>query len=583
MTLATILTAALAFTARPADVPAPVGARVAEFARPDAATAAGWSLAANTRDAKATVVVFLSTGCPVATAYAHRLTDLHKKYAAKGVVFVGINSHPLDTAADVATQAKQAGLPFPVLKDDGTTLADKFAVDRLPTVFVLDASHTVRYAGRIDDQFAPNVHRPKPTTRELADALDAVVGGRDVKTPFVAAAGCKLGREKPVVAAATPVTYHADVAGILNTRCAMCHRPGEAGPFPLLNFRQAKAWGEMIKEVVADGVMPPWHADAPPGHFRNDRRLTAAEKATLTAWVDQGCPEGDPAKAPPAPQFQDGWRLGRVPDKVYKMNKTVPVPAQGSFGMGVPYAYVEAGEPFAEDVWVSAAEVRPDYRAVVHHIIVFVIPGDQQYLQLNPNDFGRYLLAAYVPGDEPSVFPAGMAKKVTKGSRLLFEVHYTPNGRAGTDQSVVGLVFHQGPPPVELKTHATLNGRFTIPPGAANHEVKAKFAFDRPATLLAFTPHMHVRGKAFRFELVTADGTRETLLNVPKYEFDWQPSYVLAKPRQVPAGSRLECTAWYDNSTANPANPDPKKAVKWGNQTWEEMMIGFLEYHDTEK
>lgn len=576
----------------PAEPPAPVGVKVADFTRPEPLTGKPWALAENTREAKATVIVFFDTGCPVAGAYLPKLAEYAKRYQGEGVVFVGINSHPIDTAEDVAAHAKRVALPFPVLKDDGTKLADKFAVDRTPVALVLDATRTVRYAGRIDDQFAPGVQRNKATTREMANALDAVLAGNEVRVAHVPAAGCKLTREKEVKA--TAVTYHKDVARIIQAKCQECHRPGEIAPFSLLTYKQAKGWADMMREVVADDVMPPWHADARHGHFVNDRRLTPTDKATLLAWVDAGCPEGDPKDGPTPAKYVSGWRLPKEPDLVAKMNKTFDVPAASFLGLGVPYQYIPAGEPFKEDTWVTGVEVRPDYRAVVHHIIVFVFPGDvinpgagnpnrprgNGGLNLNLSTFGEYMLAAYVPGDAPIVYPAGMAKKIPKGSQLVFEIHYTPNGKPGADTSMVGLVTSKTPPQTELLTKSIAQPRINIPAGADNHEERSEFTFKNPTMLYSFSPHMHVRGKAFRYELVTPDGKREVLCNVPKYDFNWQATYTLASPREIPAGSKLECTAWYDNSAKNPANPDPKTRVRWGNQTWDEMMIGFIEYHE---
>ncbi|MFO0847895.1 MAG: redoxin domain-containing protein [Gemmataceae bacterium] len=560
-----------------ADSPAPVGRRVADFTLPDPA-GKPWSLAEQARTAKGTVVVFLATGCPVSNAYLSRLADYHKRFAKEGVVFVGVNSHPADDTAAVAEHAKVNTIPFPVLKDADGAVAARFAVERVPTAVVLDAGRTVRYAGRIDDQFSPGVHRAKATTRELFAAIDAVVDGREVTTTAAPAAGCKLAR--PATAAAgEPVTYHKQVSRILQAKCQHCHRPGEPAPFSLLDFKNAKGWAGMIREVVADGVMPPWHADAPRGHFVNDRRLTDAEKATLLAWVDQGCAEGDPADAPPPRTFVTGWRLGRTPDRVLTMTKPVNVPAQYLWGVaGMPYQYVPVGEAFAEDTWVQAVEVRPDYRAAIHHIIAFVIPPGQSMYDIAGPQFARHMLAAYVPGDDPVVYPEGTAKLVKKGSKILFEVHYTPMGKPGVDRSAIGLVFAKSPPKWACESDALANDRFAIPPGAASHEVTAERRFRKPVTLVALTPHMHLRGKSFRYELVSPDGTRETLLNVPRYDFNWQVQYVLAKPVTIPAGGNLVCTAVYDNSAGNPFNPDPAKKVHWGEQTWEEMMIGFIEY-----
>jgi hypothetical protein len=244
----------------------------------------------------------------------------------------------------------------------------------------------------------------------------------------------------------------------------------------------------------------------------------------------------------------------------------------------MPYQYVPVGKPFQEDTWVQAVEVRPDFRAALHHVIAFVVPPGKEIYDVAGEDFGRYMLGAYVPGDEPLVYAEGLAKLVPKGSRIVFELHYTPNGRAGKDRSSIGLILAKGPPKMAATTDAIFTEKFAIPPGAANHQVKVSRTYVKPVTLIALTPHMHLRGKAFRYELRTPDGKREVLLNVPRWDFNWQVSYRLAKPRALPAGSRIECTAWYDNSAANPVNPDPTAKVRWGNMTWEEMMIGFVEY-----
>ena len=563
-----------------ADPPAPVGAKIADFTRLDATSGKPWSFVEHTRDAKATVVVFLNTCCPVCNAYGVTLAQLHKQYAREGVVFLGVNSHGPDTAAEIADNAKELGLPFPVLKDEGTSLADKFAVERAPTAFVLDASRTVRYAGRINDQFAPGAHKNSASTRELGAAIDAVLEGREVKTPSAPAVGCKLTRPRAPVAATNAVTYHKDIVPIVQDRCQECHRSGEAGPFALTSYKQARGWADMIREVVSDGTMPPWHADAPLGHFQNDRRLSPDQKKTLLSWLDAGCPEGDPKDAPPAKIFVSGWRLDREPDQVLKMTKPIEVPASSFLGLGMRYEYVPAGPEFTEDKWITGVEVRPDYRAVVHHIIVFILPPRKERQRLDLDNFGSYMLAAYVPGDAPVVFPEGMARKIAKGSQLLFEMHYTPNGKPGVDQSMVGLVYAKGPPRHEIKAKAIKNDKFVIPAGAANHEVKSSFTPGKKITILSFTPHMHVRGKAFRFEAEAADKTTELLLNVPRYDFNWQARYLPNQPKVLPAGSTIRCTGWFDNSPTNPVNPDPKARVRWGQQTWDEMMIGFVDYYE---
>ncbi|OWK46495.1 redoxin domain-containing protein [Fimbriiglobus ruber] len=584
--VAAVLLACVATAARAAEAPAPVGAK-AEFTLAEAATGRLWPLAERTRDAKGTVIAFLAGGCQASTAYGPRLAELHKKYSALGVTFVAVYCHPADDAAGAAKHAKELSLPFPALIDDETHVAEKLAVTRVPSVIVLDTSRAARYAGRIDDQFGPGLHRPAATTHELADAIDDVLAGHEVKVSSAPATGCLVTRSRTAKPGEPAVTYYKDVVAILQTRCQECHRAGEAGPFALTSFKQTRNWADMIREVVAGGTMPPWSSDAPPGHFKNDRRLTPAEKATLLAWVDAGCPEGNAVDAPPVPKFVTGWRFGREPDEVLKMAEPIKIPAQSPFGWGLPYQYVPVGKPFAEDKWVTGVEVRPGYRAAVHHIIAFVLPPGANIWDIAGKEFGKHMLGAFVPGDQPIIAPPGGARKLEKGSRILFEVHYTPNGTPGDDQSMVGLIYAKEPPERELHNWAIFNGRFQIPPGAADHEVQSVYKFPKPADVILMTPHMHLRGKSFKYELVTTgpDGgeKREVLLNVPKYDFNWQVSYVFKEPRRVPAGAKIVCTAHFDNSAQNPVNPDPTKLVRWGNQTWDEMMIGFVMYADVKE
>lgn len=561
-----------------ADPTPPVGTTVADFTAADVATGKPWGLADHTREAKATVVLFLGTGCPASQAYVPTLTRLHAKYAKTGVAFVAVFSHETDDADAVAKWAKVQALPFPCLKDDSTAVADKLAVDRVPAAVVLDGGRVVRYAGRIDDQYAVGVHRAAAGSNELVAAVEAVTVGKEVAKPHAEVSGCKLTRPTTATAAGEAVTYHKQVSRILRAKCQECHRAGEAGPFQLTTYKQAKGWSAMIREVVADGVMPPWHADAPRGHFTNDRRLSDADKKTLLEWIDQGCPEGKAADAPPAVPFVDGWRLPRKPDQVIRMKEAVTVPAS-DLGLGMPYQYVEAETAFDEDVWVTGVEVRPEYRAVVHHVIVYVLPPGRKAATVDESLLNDGMLGSYVPGDMPRVYPTGVARKIPKGSRLLFEMHYTPNGKAGKDCTVAGLLLAKEKPAHEIVGAAILTTDFRIPAAAADHVVTASRRFDKPAVVLAMSPHMHLRGKAFRYERVSADGkTRTTLLNVPKYDFNWQVMYQLAEPVTVAAGEKIVCTARYDNSKANPFNPNPAKAVSWGDQTWEEMMIGFVEY-----
>ncbi|WP_406699505.1 redoxin domain-containing protein [Singulisphaera sp. Ch08] len=547
---------------------------------------------------KAVVLAFLGTDCPVGNLYAPRLAELSKAYQDKGVVFLGINSNAQETVDQVAEHAKTYGLDFPVLKDTVNLVADLTLAERTCEVLVLDGRAMLRYRGAIDDQYAIGKRKPEAANHYLRDAIDEVLAGKPVSTPATAVVGCLLDRlePKPVTSTSAPrirpaspeivavlkekepatpidvgqVTYASQVAVVLRDRCQSCHRPGQVGPFPLLTYDDARRRAAMIREVVDDHRMPPWHADPRYGHFRNDRRLSDRERATLLAWVDQGAPLGDPAEIPAAKSFPEEWTVG-TPDVVFEIPEPYVVAAQGVLN----YVNVRVPTHFTEDKWIQVAEAMPGDRSVVHHIIVYV--DDHAKEKGRERDAH---LCGFAPGDMPSVFPPGTAKKIPAGSDLVFQLHYTPNGKVRTDRSKVGLTFAKTPVEHQARTVGIAQTRFIIPPEADNHPVRASYKFSRDAHLLSFMPHMHLRGKSFRYEATFPDGRKQTLLSVPAYDFGWQTSYNLAEPLPMPKGTQIDCLAHYDNSKGNPYNPDSSKAVTWGEQTFEEMMIGYLDCVD---
>ncbi len=553
------------------DAASQVGKTVAAFSLKDTA-GKPWALN-ELKNHKAVVVVFVGTQCPLNNAYMARLVDLHRAFGDQGVQFVAINANLQDTPQMVAEHARKHKLPFPVLKDGGNRVADLFGARRTPEAFLLDAAGKVRYQGRIDDQYGIGFQRPQPTRRDLAEAIKEVLAGKPVRVPVTPAPGCLIARAAKPKAKAT-VTYSKHVARIIQKNCQECHRPGQIGPMALLTYEDAAAWSETIREVVDEGRMPPWHADPRHGKFLNDRRLAPADRAALLAWVDQGCPRGDPRDLPAPRRFDSDWRIGK-PDAVLAMKTEFKVPAWAPWG--VSYKYFMVPTNFTDDVWVQAAEARPGNRAVVHHILVYVLkPGERR--RRGEDGIGNGFLAAFAPGDLPAVYPDGFAKKVPKGSSLVFQMHYTPNGTEQTDRSSVGLVFAKKPPRYEVRTRTITQRRFSIPAGAANHKVESRSTFGRDCIVLSLFPHMHLRGKSFEYRVIEPGAKPAVLLSVPRYDFNWQTSYLLEKPLPLPAGTRIECTAHYDNSKDNPNNPDPTRAVGWGDQTWQEMMIGFVDY-----
>lgn len=389
-------------------------------------------------------------------------------------------------------------------------------------------------------------------------------------------AAAALAAEKPV--------FTRDVAPVLFKHCAGCHRPGEMGPMALLTYEQARPWAKAIREKVALGEMPPWHAEAAPGTFVNDRRLTAAERETLIRWADAGAPKGDPKHLPAPPVFPEGWEIGK-PDAVFTMAKDYAVPESGT----IPYQFFTVKTDFTEDKWIQAIEVRPGARSVVHHVLVFATaPGTEKkplgYQQVTPKlPAGATrgpgaLIATTAPGTNAMVFPAGTAIQVKAGATLMFQMHYTTNGKSAVDRTSVGMIFAKQPPQVEMRTSAFINPLFVLPAGTAGTQVDSAIEFDEDAEIHALFPHTHLRGKSWEYRLVYPGGRKEVVLSVPKYDFNWQTYYIYAKPLAAPKGSRLEASAIYDNSAANKWNPDPGKNVRWGAQTWEEMQYSGINY-----
>jgi peroxiredoxin len=524
-------------------------------------------------EARAVVVVFLGVECPLANLYAQRLAELHAEFAPRGIRFLAVNSNRHDGPAALSRFAREHKLPFPYLKDPGAKVADDFGAERTPEAFVLDADRRVRYRGRIDDQFTPGRQKASVTSRDLANVLNELLAGKPVSVPETPAVGCRIGRD-PRPSASAGVTYTRDVAPILQRHCQSCHRPNQVAPFALTTYEDAKSWSGTITEVVAEGRMPPWHANPAHGRFANDPRLGNAAKAKIAEWVRLGCPEGDPVDLPPAQAFPEGWSIP-VPDRVIAMPEPFRVPAEGI----IDYQYVEIDPGFAEDVWVSAAEVRPGNRRVVHHCMVFLRPpGVAGTDAWEAGELGSFCLAGFAPGTPPMTLPDGMAKRIPAGWRLLFVLHYTSVGTPQEDRTAIGLkIVPASEVHKEAATRILRDDDLHIPPYAPAYRVEKQWLADRDYVLLALSPHMHLRGKSFRYDLTYPDGSAEVLLDVSAYDFNWQHRYVLAEPTRVPAGSTLRCKAVYDNSADNPANPDPSATVVMGRQNTDEMFNGYFE------
>jgi len=364
-------------------------------------------------------------------------------------------------------------------------------------------------------------------------------------------------------------TFANDVAPILFERCVSCHRPGEAAPMSFTSYQLVRPWVKAIRDQVVARSMPVWLADPHSGSFKNDRRLSQVEIDTIVNWVATGAPEGDPKRTPPPPSFAEGWQIGK-PDVVIDMGRDYDVPAKAV----VPYQYFVVPTNFTEDKWIEAAEIRTTNRATVHHIIVYL----QEPGKPAAGSDGMGLLVGYGPGEQPMIFEPGTARLIKAGTSLRFQVHYTPNGTAYTDRSYVGLRFAKAPVKYASGTGQAVSFSLKIPPGDSNYETKSSWTAMTDTQIIDLMPHMHVRGKDFKYTITYPDGRQEVLLNVPRYDFNWQLKYDLKEVLNVPKGTRIDCVAHFDNSPNNKYNPDPTKEVHWGDQTWEEMMIGFFTF-----
>ncbi len=517
------------------------------------------------------VLVFLGTECPLAKHYGPQVQQLAE--ALPQAKFFAVFSNSQDSAAEVADYAAEHGLQIPLVLDSSNQLADRLAATRTPEAFVLDRERRVCYHGRIDDQFGIGYSKAEPSESWLRAALEDVLADRSVAVTHVPAVGCLIGRAKQ--AASGTNEWAVQAARILNRHCVACHRAGEIGPFAMTDPHEVAGWAEMINEVVQEGRMPPWQAAPGVGNFANERRLTAEEKAQIAAWVQAGAPLGDPGAWPAPESLIAGWQLPDEPDLILPVSpRPVTIPAHGD----VEYLYFESDHVFAEDTWVQGVQLLPGNHRVVHHILAFVTnqPESESIGQLEGIDG---YLAGYVPGLVATPFPAGMAKRIPRGSRLLFQVHYTPIGTEQTDHSKIGLLLaDERSIEREVVTTSALRRQLEIPPQAAAHRVTS-FSHRRldDALLLGMMPHMHLRGKSFRYELQREDGSLQPLLQVPAYDFNWQTSYRLAEPISLGSGDRICCVAEYDNSAQNVHNPNPNATVRWGDQTYEEMMIGYFD------
>ncbi len=544
-------------------------------------------LAFTTRDGKAhrlsewpshkgLVIAMTSATCPVSKRYAPALARLEQELAQQGLALLFVNPMTSETPEAIDAFVREHGFTAPFLHDKEKSFSAAIHARSTTEVFLLDPTRTLLYRGALDDQYGLNYNLDAPRERYLAEAVAALLAGTRPQISATEPPGCELdlpdGKGTPL----TEVTYHRDVARILQQNCVECHHDSGIAPFALDDLAEVKDRAKTIKRVVQQGQMPPWFAapiaEGAENPWANDCSLSPRDKSDLLAWIDSpNRPLGDAKDAPVSRTFSREWSIG-TPDLVVQIPRPIAIKAEGY----MPYQFASTQTTLTEDKWVTAYEVQPSVREAVHHVIIQVHEKGAKVRDRDEGTGGFF--AAYVPGNGRRIYEPGFARKLPAGATVSFQIHYTPFGKAVEEQVRIGLVFAKEPPRFEVKTLSVADHQLAIQPGAADHVESTERPVPFDVHVLGYVAHMHVRGKSFRYDLTLPDGKQETLLDIPRYDFNWQLRYEYKEPKVIPRGSRLKVTATYDNSAANKANPDPTKLVKWGPQTYDEMMIGYIEY-----
>jgi len=521
------------------------------------------------------VIAVRDLKCPISKKYGPLLGRKSVKWRRDGVSFLYINTTLADDVEAMNRDRELFGLAGHYIPDKDMKIARLLKATSTTEVFVFDKDRRLVYRGALDDRYGFGVDLNAAHRNFLDEALTAVLRGEKPATRATTAPGCFLDLSEPAVGDGD-ITFHEQIEPIVRRRCQRCHRPGENAPFDLVTYDDLLSRRGMIRYTVKNRVMPPWFADPHVGGpWLDDLRLTDDERKTMLAWLDQGCPEGDPARALEPLEESDGWSIGK-PDVVLEVPEEIEVQAEGL----IPYVYEVVATDFPEDKWLKSIEIKNDVPEALHHILVFEYKGAM--VERNPNSLGGLALETYFaiksPGVEPIQYPDDRAKFLPKGMKLFFQIHYQAIGRPFKDRPKIAFKFAKKPPRYAVLCDAASTRQIIIPPGAPRHRVVATSTIPADGKILGFNPHMHARGKAFLYELVYPDGRVVPALRINDWDFNWQQAYRLEKPIPVPRGTVVKVTAWFDNSADNPANPDPNATVLFGLQTDDEMMIGYYEW-----
>jgi AhpC/TSA family len=524
-------------------------------------------------DAKAVVLMTYGNGCGIAQKSLPRLREIRDEYRARGVEFLLVDSNLQDDRAAVARESAEFGNDLPILIDETQLIGEALGVDRTADFFVIDPrTWRLVYRGPMDDRLSYGAQKPEAKTQYLSDALDATLGGKAVAIAKAEALGCLVNLpERENRAAHAKISYTDRIAPLLVDKCVACHREGGVAPWAMTGYDIVRGFAPMIREVVRTKRMPPWHADPHYGSFVGDRSMSNADAMDLVHWIEAGAPRGtgaDPLVA--LDKSWSEWTLGK-PDLI------VEVPAHDVPATGViNYLYPHAPNPLGRDVWIRAIEIIPGNRSVVHHVLAGIDDPGNGTRRAIRGQMGE--LGGYAPGKNAVPYPPDTGILLRKEANFLFQIHYTPNGKAVTDVTRLGLYFHEKPPRHALEMSVIYDTALAIPANTKSYSQTLDKTFDRDVMLYSLLPHSHLRGRAAKFTAHYPDGREEILLSVPKYDFNWQPLYVLNPSKFIPAGTRVVMDMTWDNSSQNPANPDPNKEVRWGDQTWEEMNVGWFRF-----